>query len=58
MQQPPQWLMLENVVGFDHSDVHKLMVKALQDAGYHMQEFILSPLQYGIPYTRPRYVWL
>lgn len=48
--------MLENVVGFDHSDVHSLLQETFAAAGYHVQEFILSPLQYGVPYTRPRCV--
>lgn len=54
MKLPPKWLLLENVVGFEVSDVHALLVKGLTEAGYQVQEFILTPLQYGVPYSRPR----
>eukprot|EP00775_Hariotina_reticulata_P006692 gene6692-6915_t len=58
MQNPPQWLILENVVGFEASDLHKLLQQTLSTAGYCQQEFILSPKQYGVPYSRPRYFCL
>jgi hypothetical protein len=54
MTRPPSYLLLENVVGFDTSDMHALLLQCLQAAGYHVAEFILTPLQYGIPYSRPR----
>jgi tRNA (cytosine38-C5)-methyltransferase len=54
MTRPPSHLLLENVVGFDTSDMHALLLQRLQAAGYHVAEFILTPLQYGIPYSRPR----
>jgi len=37
MQQPPQHLLLENVVGFQHSDVHAEMVAALTRCAYNTQ---------------------
>eukprot|EP00879_Flechtneria_rotunda_P028681 GHRR01030889.1.p1 GENE.GHRR01030889.1~~GHRR01030889.1.p1 ORF type:complete len:318 (+),score=119.91 GHRR01030889.1:136-1089(+) len=55
MQHPPEWLLLENVVGFELSGTHKLMVEVLAAAGYCVQDFILTPTQYGVPYSRPRY---
>jgi hypothetical protein len=54
MRQPPSYLLLENVVGFETSDMHALLLQCLTHAGYHIAEFILTPLQYGIPYSRPR----
>eukprot|EP00879_Flechtneria_rotunda_P032202 GHRR01035369.1.p1 GENE.GHRR01035369.1~~GHRR01035369.1.p1 ORF type:complete len:162 (+),score=48.96 GHRR01035369.1:136-621(+) len=54
MQHPPEWLLLENVVGFELSGTHKLMVEVLAAAGYCVQDFILTPTQYGVPYSRPR----
>jgi tRNA (cytosine38-C5)-methyltransferase len=56
MRQPPSYLLLENVVGFEASDMHGLLLQCLADADYHVAEFILTPLQYGIPYSRPRCV--
>ncbi|EFJ45444.1 hypothetical protein VOLCADRAFT_63767, partial [Volvox carteri f. nagariensis] len=55
MQRPPTRLMMENVPGFVGSDSHKMMVAALGTAGYELQEFIVSPHQLGVPYSRPRY---
>jgi hypothetical protein len=54
MQQPPSFLLLENVVGFEASDMHALLLQCLEAAAYHVAEFVLTPLQYGIPYSRPR----
>lgn len=54
MQHPPQWMLIENVVGFEVSNMHTLLVAKLALAGYQVQEFILTPLQYGVPYSRPR----
>ncbi|KAF6253754.1 DNA methyltransferase [Scenedesmus sp. NREL 46B-D3] len=58
MSQPPSYLLLENVVGFETSDMHRLLQQCLAAAGYYVAEFVLSPLQYGIPYSRPRYFCL
>ncbi|CDP04792.1 unnamed protein product [Coffea canephora] len=56
--QPPLMLYVENVVGFETSDTHKRMVKMLEENNFILQEFILTPLQFGIPYSRPRYFCL
>ncbi|KAF6164534.1 hypothetical protein GIB67_025360 [Kingdonia uniflora] len=56
--RPPLMLFVENVVGFETSDTHKLMLEILEETGYVTQEFILSPLQFGVPYSRPRYFCL
>lgn len=58
IMQPPLMLFVENVVGFETSDTHKKMVEILEDTHFVTQEFILSPLQFGVPYSRPRYFCL
>lgn len=40
------------------SDTHRKMIKMLQENHFDTQEFILSPLQFGVPYSRPRYFCL
>ncbi|KAG7610378.1 C-5 cytosine methyltransferase [Arabidopsis suecica] len=56
--KPPQMLFVENVVGFETSDTHMEMIGTLTKLDYVTQEFILSPLQFGVPYSRPRYFCL
>lgn len=40
------------------SDTHMEMIDTLTKLNYVTQEFILSPLQFGVPYSRPRYFCL
>lgn len=56
--QPPLMIFVENVVGFETSDTHRIMIEILAKADFVTQEFILSPLQFGVPYSRPRYFCL
>ncbi|KAK7246734.1 hypothetical protein RIF29_41604 [Crotalaria pallida] len=56
--QPPSMLFVENVVGFETSDTHAKLIEILGKTNFITQEFILSPLQFGIPYSRPRYFCL
>ncbi len=42
--------------GFVGSEAHTLLVSTLTDMGYHIQQFVLSPEQFGVPYFRPRCV--
>ncbi|WMV42640.1 hypothetical protein MTR67_036025 [Solanum verrucosum] len=56
--QPPSYLFVENVVGFETSDTHAILVDILEKNNFVTQEFILSPLQFGLPYSRPRYYCL
>lgn len=51
-------ILMENVKGFETSQARDLYVEALRKAGYHYQEFILSPSQLYIPNTRHRYYCL
>ncbi|KAL6344898.1 hypothetical protein AAG906_006655 [Vitis piasezkii] len=55
---PPLMLFVENVVGFETSDTHEKMIEILSKTGFVTQEFILSPIQFGVPYSRPRYFCL
>ncbi|RYQ82652.1 hypothetical protein Ahy_B10g101230 isoform A [Arachis hypogaea] len=56
--KPPSLLFVENVVGFETSDTHAKLIEILDRTNFVTQEFILSPLQFGIPYSRPRYFCL
>ncbi|VAH61660.1 unnamed protein product [Triticum turgidum subsp. durum] len=58
MSFPPQMLFVENVVGFEVSDTHDQLLAVLSTLNFNTQEFILSPLQFGVPYSRPRYFCL
>ncbi|KAL8245098.1 hypothetical protein R6Q59_011356 [Mikania micrantha] len=58
LMQPPVMLFVENVVGFETSDTHQKMIQILEENQFVTQEFILSPLQFGVPYSRPRYFCL
>lgn len=46
--------LLHTSLGFVGSDGHGLLKETLAAKGYHLQEFILSPTDFGIPYIRPR----
>ncbi|KAI0028081.1 S-adenosyl-L-methionine-dependent methyltransferase [Vararia minispora EC-137] len=51
----PQWLLVENVAGFETSTTRRLLVDTLYRLGYHTTELLLTPLQFGIPNSRLRY---
>eukprot|EP00892_Ulva_mutabilis_P011080 jgi/Ulvmu1/8344/UM042_0050.1 len=55
MKHPPQALLIENVVGFESSITRQALKGLLEQNEYHFQEFILSPKDFGTPYSRPRY---
>eukprot|EP00842_Homolaphlyctis_polyrhiza_P003249 jgi/Hompol1/3925/HPOL_000722-RA len=52
---PPRFLFLENVPGFDTSECRRRLIDVLAAKGYSMEEFLVSPLELGIPYDRKRY---
>uniref|UniRef100_A0A915C4V7 DNA (cytosine-5-)-methyltransferase n=1 Tax=Parascaris univalens TaxID=6257 RepID=A0A915C4V7_PARUN len=58
MHEPPRFIFLENVCGFETSTAHSIFVEVLAKLHYYMQEFILSPMDLGIPNSRPRYYLL
>ncbi|KAJ3072308.1 tRNA (cytosine-5-)-methyltransferase, partial [Quaeritorhiza haematococci] len=52
----PDYIFLENVPNFEKSNSRNRVIQALQTAGFgHISEWILSPLQFGIPNHRRRY---
>lgn len=51
----PRYILLENVIGFETSESCKMFLEALQSNGYIYYQFLLTPLQFGIPNSRPRY---
>lgn len=57
LDNPPKYILIENVKGFETSDTRKIMMEAL-DKLYNCQEFLLSPLQFQIPNSRIRYYCL
>ncbi|RUS16658.1 hypothetical protein BC937DRAFT_90955 [Endogone sp. FLAS-F59071] len=58
MKHPPSYILVENVKGFEDSDTRNLLVEALITSNYTFQEFLLTPLQLGIPNSRLRYYLL
>ncbi|XP_058059158.1 tRNA (cytosine(38)-C(5))-methyltransferase [Anopheles bellator] len=50
-----QFILMENVKGFETSQACALYKDRLQNAGFIYQEYVLSPHQFGIPNTRHRY---
>ncbi|KAI8613311.1 S-adenosyl-L-methionine-dependent methyltransferase [Chytriomyces sp. MP71] len=51
----PKFIFLENVPNFETSVSRNLLVACLQSVGYTYDEFIVSPMQFGIPNDRRRY---
>ena len=58
MDSPPAYVLVENVVGFEGSDTHTVLLELLAQQCYHCQQFMLTPKQFGVPYSRPRYFCL
>ncbi|KAJ3021858.1 UNVERIFIED_CONTAM: C-5 cytosine-specific DNA methylase [Siphonaria sp. JEL0065] len=55
IKSPPRFLFLENVPNFETSVCRNILVTVLQKMGYTYDEYIVSPLQFGIPNDRRRY---
>lgn len=51
------YILLENVVGFEKSETRDYVVKAINDS-FNYKELILSPCQFGVPNSRRRYYLL
>lgn len=58
MKFPPNYILVENVVGFENSVTREHLMDMFKELGLMTQEFIMSPRQLGIPYSRPRYFCL
>lgn len=52
------YILMENVKGFDTSLARDLYIRSLESAGFEFQEFLLSPTEIGVPNTRCRYYCL
>ncbi|KAI6137030.1 S-adenosyl-L-methionine-dependent methyltransferase [Pisolithus sp. B1] len=57
-QVHPRYMLVENVAGFQDSDMRHHLVSTLKQLGYNVAEFNLTPLQFGIPNSRLRYYLL
>jgi tRNA (cytosine38-C5)-methyltransferase len=55
MSNAPQFLFLENVLNFERSHCRDLLVETLGSRNYCFEEFLVSPLDVGIPNYRLRY---
>ncbi len=58
-QKKPKAFILENVkqlVGHDKGKTLKIIIKSLQELGYHVQYSVLNALDYGLPQKRERVV--
>ena len=53
-----RYLLLENVQGFETSESRHMVVDTLTSSGFQCQEFLLNPLDLGIPNSRLRYYLL
>ncbi|KAK6107811.1 C-5 cytosine-specific DNA methylase family protein [Brugia pahangi] len=58
MKQPPRYIIVENVCGFEASEAHHLLTDTLINLCYNFEEYIISPTKIGIPNSRPRYYLL
>ena len=58
MAHLPKYLMVENVEGFQNSRTRNRFTEILEQLGFAYQEFLLSPVQFGIPNSRLRYYLL
>ncbi|GMT24327.1 hypothetical protein PFISCL1PPCAC_15624 [Pristionchus fissidentatus] len=58
MMSPPQWIFIENVSAFEGTSMHTLLIQTLNNVGYHIEEYMLSPSQFSVPNSRPRYYLL
>lgn len=53
-----QYVLVENVKGFESSESRNLLKEALENQQFTIQEFLLNPMQFGIPNSRLRYYLL
>nr|SVE75902.1 EOG090X0A4V [Daphnia hispanica] len=49
------YILMENVVGFETSEMRNAFTKALKSCGFYFREFLLSPMSFQIPNSRNRY---
>ncbi|XP_031224908.1 tRNA (cytosine(38)-C(5))-methyltransferase isoform X2 [Mastomys coucha] len=55
LQKLPNYILLENVKGFEVSSTRELLIQTIEACDFQYQEFLLSPSSLGIPNSRLRY---
>ena len=55
LKYPPKYIFLENVPNFEVSTCRDLLLECLLALGYKIDEFLISPIDLGIPNDRKRY---
>lgn len=55
MKNLPKIIFLENVVGFETSKCCNRLLECLKLRGFIVEQYILTPSQFGVPNERPRY---
>lgn len=50
-----EYILMENVKGFESSTVRNLFVQKLKECDFQYQEFLLCPMSIGVPNSRLRY---
>ncbi|CAK1544924.1 unnamed protein product [Leptosia nina] len=50
-----EYILMENVKGFECSTVRNLFINKLKECKFHYQEFLLCPSKFGVPNSRLRY---
>lgn len=55
IKKKPKIIFFENVKGFAGTDVHEEFIKCLKENNYSCRQYLLSPLQFGIPMNRTRF---
>ncbi|XP_048241648.1 tRNA (cytosine(38)-C(5))-methyltransferase-like [Haliotis rufescens] len=55
VENKPRYILVENVKGFETSAARQRLVETLRQCSYSSQEFLLTPLQTGVPNCRLRY---
>ncbi|KAH8027644.1 hypothetical protein HPB51_007194 [Rhipicephalus microplus] len=58
LERKPKYVLVENVKGFETSATHATLTQVLQDNGYHIHRYLLSPTQFGVPNSRLRFYCL
>jgi tRNA (cytosine38-C5)-methyltransferase len=54
LTKKPRKIIIENVFGFEKSTTFEYLETVLIECGYKYQVLELNPLNFGIPYSRPR----
>ncbi|TRY79898.1 hypothetical protein TCAL_10044 [Tigriopus californicus] len=50
-----KYILVENVKGFEESEARSKLIDTLKSMNFHWQEFLISPMDLGVPNSRLRY---